>query len=48
MKKYVRLPFSSCNEREDKTRVSVRNRNLNLWIMRCEAQSQTNRDSKVS
>ena len=40
--------FSPCNERKDKIRVPVRNRTSDLWITRCEAQSLTNRDSKVS
>ena len=46
--KEIFLLFSPCNERKDKIRVPVRNRTSDLWITRCEAQSQTNRDSKVS
>ena len=48
MKKYIRLPFSPCNERKDKIRVPVRNRTSDLWITRFEAKSQTNRDAKVN
>lgn len=49
MKKYVRLPFASCNERKDKIRVLVKPQTSNLKPLDYTLWSSiTDRDSKVS
>lgn len=47
MKKYVRLPFASCNERKDKIRVLVKPQTSNLKPLDYTLWS-SDRDSKVS
>lgn len=49
MKKYVRLPFASCNEGKDKIRVLVKPQTSNLKPLDYTLWSSiTDRDSKVS